>query len=131
MHHQLPDGTWKKNPTGTEYKPQPVRIWYMRDNHTFRTLPLDVEDALAAMREERDAGQTYGMLCGRPDGVVPGAVHARSAAKWQAFEDAARPWLETAVARSKPPSAQLTGLPDSGMNSGDLMAAMMRDGAGA
>ena len=116
MHHQLPDGTWKKNPTGTEYEPQPVRIWYMRDNHTFRALPLDVEDALAAMREERDAGQTYGMLCGRPDGVVLGPVHARTAAEWPAFEAAARPWLETAVARSKPPNVEAKWAPAPGLD---------------
>ena len=103
---QLLDGTWRRNPTGTEYAAQPVRIWYMRDNHTFRALPLDVEAALAVMREERDAGQTYGMLCGKPDGVVPAPVHARTAWEWPAFEDAATPWLETAVARSKPPNVK-------------------------
>lgn len=105
-YHQLPDGTWKKNPTSTECEPQPVRVWYMRDNHTFRPLPLDVEAALAAMRDERDAGQTYGMLCGHPAGVVPGPVHASTAAEWPAFEDAARRWLETAVARSKTPNVK-------------------------
>ena len=105
-YHQLPDGTWKKNPTGPEYEPRPVWISYMRDNHTFRALPLDVEAALAVMREERDAGNTYGMLCGSPEGVVPGPVHARSDLDWPAFEDAARPWLETAVARSKPPNVR-------------------------
>ena len=31
-----------------------------------RALPLDVEMALAVMRQERYAGETYGMLCGRP-----------------------------------------------------------------
>ena len=101
---QLSDGTWKKNPKSTEYEAQPVRFWYMRDNHTFRALPLDVDSALSVMREERDAGHTYGMLCGGPDGVVPVPVHARTAAEWPVFEDAARPWLETAVARSKPPN---------------------------
>jgi hypothetical protein len=102
---QLPDGNWKKNPTNTEHEPMPVRAWYMRDNHTFRALPLDVEAALAVMREERDAGNTYGMLCGKPEGgVVPGPIHARTVAEWPAFEAAARPWLETAVARSKPPN---------------------------
>jgi hypothetical protein len=108
-YEQLPDGQWRKKPAGTEYAPQPVRCWYMRDNHTFRALPLDVEAALAVMREERDAGQTYGMLCGRPRGVVPEPVHARTAWEWPAFEDAARPWLETAVARSKPPNVEVTG----------------------
>lgn len=77
-----------------------VRIWYMRDNHTFRALPLDVDGALAAMREERDAGQTYGMLCGIPYGVIRGVVHAYSAEEWPAFEAEARPWLESAVGKA-------------------------------
>lgn len=102
---QMPDGTWKRNPTGTEYEPRPVQIWYMRDNHTFRALPLDVEQALSVMRQERDAGGTYGMLCGKPGGVLPAPVHAGSAAEWPAFEAAARPWLEQSVALSKPPVA--------------------------
>ena len=40
-YHQLPDGTWKKNPTGNEYEPKPVQAWYMRDDHTFLVLPLE------------------------------------------------------------------------------------------
>lgn len=100
---QLPDGTWKKNPKGAEYEPKPVQIWYMRDDHTFCKLPLNVDAALAKMRVERDAGCTHGMLYGKPDGVVPAPVHASSAAEWPEFEDAARPWLDVAVARSKPP----------------------------
>jgi hypothetical protein len=100
---QLQDGTWQRDPSPAD-KPEPVRCWYMRDNHTFRPLPLDVDAALAIMRDERDNGKTYGMLCGSPHGVVPPAVHARTAAEWPAFEDAARPWLEAAVARSKPPN---------------------------
>lgn len=107
-YEQLQDGQWRKKPANTEYAPQPVRCWYMRDNHTFRALPLDVEAALVVMREERDAGHTYGMLCGRPHSVVHEPVHARTAMEWHAFEDAARPWLEAAVARSKPPNDMLT-----------------------
>ena len=103
---QMADGTWKPKPK-PEDAPKPVRIWYMRDDHTFRVLPLDVDTALAVMREERDAGQPYGMLCGRPDGVVPGPVHARTAAEWPAFEAAARPWLEAAIERSKPPNFEV------------------------
>ena len=104
---QLPDGTWERKPS-PEDAPQPVRAWYMRDNHTFRPLPLDVEGALAVMREELDAGNTYGMLCGRPTGVVPAPVHAGTAAEWPAFEAAARPWLENAVALSRPPQETKT-----------------------
>lgn len=103
-YEQLPDGTWKRKVTGPEYDPQPVRCWYMRDNHTFRSLPLDVDAAIRVMRQERDAGNIYGLLSGSPDDVLPEPVHARSAAEWPAFETAARAWLETAVARSKPPN---------------------------
>ena len=104
-HHQLPDGTWQRNPR-PEDAPEAVSCWYMRDDHTFRRLPLDVEAALAVMREERDAGHTYGMLCGRPRGVVPPVVHARTAAQWDAFEAQARPWLKAAVQASKPPNVE-------------------------
>lgn len=100
---QRADGLWAP-PPNPENAPQPVRAWYMRDNHTFRALPLDVEAALAAMREERDAGHTYGMLCGRPSAVVPDHVHARDAARWPQFEAAARPWLEAVVEASKTPN---------------------------
>ena len=106
---QLDDGTWQRKPRADE-RPEPVCAWYMRDNHTFRQLPLDVDEALAVMRQERDDGQTYGMLCGRPSGVVPGPVHAGSAAEWSTFEGAARPWLEKAVALSKPPGAEIVRL---------------------
>jgi hypothetical protein len=103
-YEQMLDGRWRKKPA-KEDEPQPVRCWYMRDNHIFRALPLDVEQALAVMRQERDAGDTYGMLCGRPDGgVLPPPVHAGAAADWPAFEAKARPWLEAAVAASLPPN---------------------------
>ena len=75
----------------------------MRDNNTFRALPLDVENALAAMREERDDGQTHGMLCGEPRGVIRGFVHAGAGDAWSDFEARARLWLEDAIAKSKPP----------------------------
>ena len=103
-HEQLPDGRWVRKDVPPKFQPQEVRCWYMRDNHTFRALPLDVDAALAAMREERDAGSTYGMLCGRPDGVVPPVVHARNAAEWPAFEAKARPWLDAAVAAASRPT---------------------------
>lgn len=101
-YEQMPDGTWKRKPRPEDA--QPVRCWYMRDNHTFRPLPLDVDAAMQVMREERDDGQTYGMLCGRPLGVVPEPVHVSTAEKWGDFEAKARPWLESAVAASKPPN---------------------------
>ena len=108
-YEQLPDGLWHRKPGGSEYEPKPVRIWYMRDNHTFRPLPLDVEQALAVMREERDAGQTHGMLCGKPEGgVVDAPIHAPGAADWAAFESGASPWLARAVAVSKTPNVEVS-----------------------
>lgn len=104
IHEQLPDGHWVRKDVPCEYQPQEVRCWYMRDDHTFCPLPLDVESALTVMRQERDAGKTYGMLCGKPGGVLPPVVHARSAAEWDTFEAKARPWLEAAVEASKPPN---------------------------
>ena len=86
----------------------PIRIWYMRDNRTFRSLPLDVDEAMAVMRSERDNRYASGMLCGRPHSAVPEPVHARSAAEWPAFELAAREWLTAAVDRSKPPNTKET-----------------------
>ena len=102
---QLADGTWQRKPEPAA-KPESVACWYMRDNHTFRALPLDVDEALAVLRSERDDGQTYGMLFGRPDGVVPGPVHAPGATQWPEFEAAARPWLERMVALSMPPNRE-------------------------
>lgn len=102
-YFQLSSGLWKRKPK-PEDEPQPVRCWYMLENHTFCPLPLDVDEAIQVMREERDAGNTYGMLCGTPDGVVHPPVTAGRANEWEAFEAQARPWLESAVAASKPPA---------------------------
>ena len=100
---QLPDGRWLPPPRPDD-QPQAVKCWYMRDGHTFRALPLDVDAAIAVLRAERDAGETHGMLCGKPNALFPN-VHAGSATEWDQFEAQARPWLERAVAMSKPPNA--------------------------
>jgi hypothetical protein len=105
-YKQLPDGRWQKHIVPEEALPQYVTAHYMRDNHTFLSLPLDIEDALQLLRNERDAGWTYGMLCGRPTGVVPEPIHARGLEYWDSFERAARYWLTAAIAKSKPPKEQ-------------------------
>jgi hypothetical protein len=51
-----------------------LKLWYMRDNHTFRQLPFDLEQALVVMQEEFDAGFKYGMLNSKPETAT---VHAR------------------------------------------------------
>ena len=70
-------------------------LYYMRDNHTFRSLPLDVEKALQAVHEEFDAGYTYGMLCSKLKGV--GYLHANGSKRSEEFFMAAREWLQDAV----------------------------------
>jgi hypothetical protein len=72
-----------------------MKLYYMRDNHTFRELPLDIDGAIAGCREEFHAGYTSGMLCKKPDTFPPtkdSSVHAMS--DWSSFEDEARDWLE-------------------------------------
>lgn len=39
-----------------------MRIWYMRDNHTFKLLSADPKTAKAEITEEFERGYTYGML---------------------------------------------------------------------
>lgn len=103
QYKQLPDGRWQKQLAPEEAIPQHIKVWYMRDNHTFLPLPLDVEAAIGLMRNERDVGFTCGMLCGLPTGVVPIPVDARGQNRWGDFEKEARVWLTEAVAKSKPP----------------------------
>jgi hypothetical protein len=93
--------------------PEPTNIYYMRDDHTFRRkLPLNLERAVSALREEFDAGATYGMLCGT--GALRGThVHAGAKETWPKFEREARAWLPHAIdaaiaagASGKPPPEQ-------------------------
>ena len=61
------------------------------------------------MRQERDAGATYGMLCSKHAQLRHG-IHATSAEEWDEFEAKARPWLEKAVSLAQPaaPAAECT-----------------------
>lgn len=76
-----------------------MKIWYMRDNHTFRPLPLDVEAAIDTLRNEFDQGNTYGMLCSK-EPALSDSVHAKDKDSWVAFEAEARKWLTRAVTLS-------------------------------
>ena len=70
-------------------------LWYMRDNHTFRRLPANVDDAMAILRDEFDAGETYGMLCTKQGPMAGKNEHARK--DWGDFEPRARRWLLAAM----------------------------------
>lgn len=84
-----------KPTAGDDYHGLP-EIYYMRDNHTFRRLPNDVERALIAIRQEWDDGYTGGMLCSKHS-ELRDSVHAHGKAKWNEFEAQARAWLGRAV----------------------------------
>lgn len=49
-----------------------MKIFYMRENHTFLPLPLNVEESVAAIREEFDNGHGHGSLCCKsvPNGFI-------------------------------------------------------------
>jgi hypothetical protein len=77
------------------------KIWYARDNHTALALPLEVEAALALVREDISDGNTYGMLYSKHPQLRE-SVHARSLDEWSDFEPKAREWLARAVALVTP-----------------------------
>ncbi len=82
-----------------------MKLYYMRDNHLFRRLPLDVESAIEVIRDEFHKGYTYGMLCsdgGRPSTpmVIDQDAHAR--ASFAEFEPRARRWLAAELAYKSP-----------------------------
>jgi hypothetical protein len=49
---------------GYDDKPEPLALWYMRDNHTFVSLPLDPDEAAEKITKvlKEEAGRC-GMLC--------------------------------------------------------------------
>ena len=84
-------------------KDMSMKIWYMSDNHTFRSLPLNVEASMTELRrafiDERD---TYGSLCCKEGPMRNKMEHAK--ADWPEFEPRARKWIEAAL---KPTEAEI------------------------
>lgn len=76
-----------------------LRIYYMRDNHTYRALSLDVGKAIEQMRSEWGDGYTHGMLCSKAPGMPP-LVHAHGSKRWGEFEAAARAYYAAALSNS-------------------------------
>lgn len=79
-----------------------VRLYYMRDNRTFKRLTGPVEEMLAQVMAEFDDGHTCGMLCTKsfPDLDV---VHAHGTDDRKRFQNEAREWLFAAKIRSELP----------------------------
>jgi len=73
-----------------------MKIYYMRDNHTFLPLPLDVGTAESLLRQEFDEGFTYGMLCSKSDGMEA-TLHAHGSKNAEQFFSEAREWVQRAI----------------------------------
>lgn len=59
--------------------------YYMRDNHTFRSLPEDPKDIRIALMEELLSGYSHGALCTKTPGYEHLMVHASGAGKAMEF----------------------------------------------
>lgn len=74
------------------------KIWYMRDNHTFRQLPENVDAALRDIAEELDAGYTSGMLCTKREGANPRHLHFSYTTPREEMLQRASMWLANEIA---------------------------------
>jgi hypothetical protein len=77
-----------------------MKIYYMRDNHTFLPLPLDVGVSESLLRQEFDDGHTCGMLCSK-DPKMRDLLHARGSDQSEQFFQDARKWVQRAIDLSR------------------------------
>ena len=68
-----------------------LRIFYMRDNHTFKPLSLDVDQALLELLDEWNEGWNHGMLASKHD-RAPKELHADG--DWESFKLKVRWWYK-------------------------------------
>ncbi len=80
---------------------EPVTIWYMRDNHTFKKLSADVSIALIEIEQEFNEGYTYGMLCSKREGFPN--VHASGEKKRLEFFAECKKVFEEWLPSTTPP----------------------------
>jgi hypothetical protein len=85
-----------------------ISIWYMRDNHTFLQLPLDVKAAIELISHEFAAGYSHGMLCSKHPAMAYKHVHGNGSIAWHAFETEAREWLASAIDAMQPKTGEAT-----------------------
>ena len=85
-------------------KQEPVTIWYMRDNHTFKKLSADVSIALIEIEQEFNEGYTYGMLCSKRKGFPN--VHASGEKKRLEFFAECKKTLEEWLPNTTPPQRE-------------------------
>ena len=74
-----------------------MQCWYMRDNHTFRKLSSNINEALAQIKEEMDDGYTFGSLCAE-DKSIP-MLHARGSKELPSYLAECVKWFEKLTER--------------------------------
>jgi hypothetical protein len=73
-----------------------MKIYYMRDNHTFVPLPLNIDEALNILCNEFDKGYTFGTMFSK-DPEMESVIHASGSDKSIEFFIAAKEWLQQAI----------------------------------
>ena len=96
---------------GQEIEQEPVTIWYMRDNHTFKKLSAHVSTALIEIEQEFNEGYTYGMLCSKHKGFS--TVHASGEKKRLEFFAECKKTLEEWLPNTTPPQRTWVWLTES------------------
>ena len=71
------------------YEPEIEEIWYMRENHTFTRIGLDVEEAINKLLRCFVEGHTYGSVFSTTFRTLE-PVHASGVENWDKFESAVR-----------------------------------------
>ena len=82
-------------------------LWYMRDNHTFRRLSEDPEEAAGQIKGEWDDGYTSGMLCTNRK-PAPKGIHADYRGGWPKFRREIITWYAEVQRRAEEPDAPKT-----------------------
>ena len=67
-----------------------MNLYYMRDNHTFKKLSMDVDIAIEQIKKEFKDGYTMGMLCTHDATIQP--IHA--SADLVSFIQKIKQWYE-------------------------------------
>lgn len=82
-----------------------MKLYYMRDDHLFCPLPLDIEQAIEVIREQFAERYSSGMLCSdggapKPFGRIDPSAHGHG--DFAEFEPRARAWLAVQLAYRSP-----------------------------
>lgn len=77
--------------------PEPIRLWFMFDNHTFRQLSADADSALLEVMECYDRDKC-GSVFGKPQSSLGEGLHIGWKEPRDTFQARAAAWLKEAFA---------------------------------